>query len=557
MRIYLIILTALLLFTGCRHTASDPAIRQAELLADSLPRRALSIIDSIPVSSLSGHDLFLHHFLKIKTEDKLFIVHRNDSLIKPVLDYAENNRRSVNYPEVLYYAGRVYADLGDYPEALKYYHLSLNELAKTENLSLKAKILSYISGVYYSCYLYDESEYYINRSIRLDSILGDSLNLIYDMTDLAQIYYYRKRYDKAYQMLNKIIALSQNSFPKLEAEQYVDMARIKLQQGQPDSAMILITRYMNNVEGRAKNDAIATAAETYMIAGKPDSAYLYATRLIKSPTSNAKSRGYMVLLHPSLSAFTPKDSIYNYASALVRNARNTLNQNGSEKIFIESSRFNYEIQKRERDLAEQKFQNLIKWYAFGVIALLILAVVILVLRLKNKQQKLNLLKAEKAIHSLTSKLSKYKELETPDTTDIEQKTSIKASLLKQAEILSQQENQDYIKNLQAATPIELLEILNQNKQIPQADKIWDQLLNIILEISPGFKSNMEILTDGQLSRSELEIAILIKYGLSLSSITKILGRSKQAVHSRRHNLGKKIFNDNFNVKDVDALIKVL
>ena len=168
-----------------------------------------------------------------------------------------------------------------------------------------------------------------------------------------------------------------------------------------------------------------------------------------------------------------------------------------------------------------------------------------------------MLKAEKAIHSLTSKLSKYKELETPDTTDIEQKTSIKASLLKHAEILSQQENQDYIKNLQAATPIELLEILNQNKQIPQADKIWDQLLNIILEISPGFKSNMEILTDGQLSRSELEIAILIKYGLSLSSITKILGRSKQAVHSRRQNLGKKIFNDNFNVKDVDALIKVL
>lgn len=565
MRFLLIILIALLLFTGCRHTASDPAIRHAEMLADSLPREALAILDGIPDSSLSQHDLFLHRYLTIKAKDELLVKHSTDSIMKLVLEYAENNRRSVNYPEVLYYAGRVYSDMGDYPGALEYFHNSLNEVSKSENLELEAKLLSQISSIYFSCYFYDEAEDYINRTIKLDSILCDTLSLIYDMMDLAKIHYNRNDYNSASNIHNQIVSLSHTSYPKIEAEQYADLARIKMQQGQTDSAMTLIARSINNVEGEAKNKAIASAAEIYMITGKPDSAYIYATELIRTNSPQAISRGYHILLNPLLSAYVSKDSIYSYISALSRSEENMLSKNSLYGTLIESSRYNYEIHQRERFLAIQKYNNfvvwlanLIVWWSVVIIILLIAGTVILFFRLKNKQQKLELLTAEKTIQSLTAELTKYDYSKVPETIDIaEQKKIIKASILRQAEILSQHDNQENLKNLQRTTSPELMDCLMQNKEIPHGSCVWDELLNNILKVSPRFKSNLEVLTEGQLSMVDLEIAILVKYDLSMSAITKILGRSKQAIHSRRQYLGKKIFNDNFNVKDVDALIKVL
>lgn len=47
--------------------------------------------------------------------------HTSDSLILDVIDYYSSNDDRNLYPEVLYYGGRVYSDLGDYPTSLSYF----------------------------------------------------------------------------------------------------------------------------------------------------------------------------------------------------------------------------------------------------------------------------------------------------------------------------------------------------------------------------------------------------------------------------------------------------
>ena len=491
MRFYTVpLITLLILLTGCHRSATDDNIRKAEQLSDSHPRQSLNILETIPDTTLNNHDLFLLRFLKIKTEDNLSIPHTNDSILKPVLDYAEKNRRSVNYPEVLYLAGRVYSDIGDYPGALEYYHNALDELSASKDNVLERKLLLQISRIYFSCGLYEDSEKYVRQAIKMDSIQCDTVNLLYGKMNLAKIHNVRAEHAASDSLLNEVITLAKTFYP--------DVSDISTQDCGTDSSIAIIRHRIDSISG-----------------------------------------------HPNHCIFS--QPVF------------------TDESIINSARYEYEIRQRKRFMAIQEFNNYVLWlanlfivYSIVLVFFLIGVVIILILRLKNKQQKLELITAEKTIESLTAELTKCNELENSEPTKAEeQKHIIKQHLLKQAELISMQDDKEYLNSLHRVTSPELLEILLQSRQIPYDSPLWEEMLNSVLKLSPRFKLNLEILTEGQLTKSELEIAILIKYNLTTSSMSKILLRSKQAVHSRRQNLGKKIFGDNFNIKDVDAIIRIL
>ena len=74
-----------------------------------------------------------YDFLTIKFENRHMVYdrrsklyHHSDSLITNVLRYYEETDNRKLLPEVYYYAGRIYAKMGDAPRALDYYHQALN-----------------------------------------------------------------------------------------------------------------------------------------------------------------------------------------------------------------------------------------------------------------------------------------------------------------------------------------------------------------------------------------------------------------------------------------------
>ncbi|MDE6768541.1 MAG: hypothetical protein K2J78_02320, partial [Muribaculaceae bacterium] len=99
----------------------------AEIVSDH-PNDALTRLSSINPDSLSEADRHYFDFLSIKAKDKAYITHTSDSLIRDVIDYASSHQKEGYYTEALYYGGRVYSDLGDYPTALQYFQETLDLL---------------------------------------------------------------------------------------------------------------------------------------------------------------------------------------------------------------------------------------------------------------------------------------------------------------------------------------------------------------------------------------------------------------------------------------------
>ena len=154
-----IFIASIFLFLSCSKNKQDGRLTHISEIVSESPHEALYSLDSIDYMSLSNADKYFYDFLTIKAKDKAYIRHYSDSLFIRVHDYYSNSRTAPLYPEVLYYGGRVYSDLGDYPTALNYFHLSLDYLpSNTTNQNLRNRVLSQTGRLLNSLRLFEDAE---------------------------------------------------------------------------------------------------------------------------------------------------------------------------------------------------------------------------------------------------------------------------------------------------------------------------------------------------------------------------------------------------------------
>lgn len=141
--ISLIVMALIATAACCSRSNPDRRLEKVAELVDSSPASALLMLDSIDRSGLSVSDRHYHDFLTLKGQDKTYVTHTSDSLILDLLSYYKDHNEPDIYPEVLYYGGRVYSDLGDYPTALGYFQDALDHLQDGDmQLSLSSRIYS-------------------------------------------------------------------------------------------------------------------------------------------------------------------------------------------------------------------------------------------------------------------------------------------------------------------------------------------------------------------------------------------------------------------------------
>lgn len=162
----LLFLISVFVLVGCSEEKQDGRLtRIADIVADS-PQEALQSLDSINSDSLSEADRYYYDFLTLKAQDKAYVPHTSDSLYLRVHDYYAKKGSDDFFTEVLYYGGRVYSDLGDYPTALQYFHQALDRLPEdTDNLSLRGCVLSQTGRLLNTLRLYDEAIPYFVSSL--------------------------------------------------------------------------------------------------------------------------------------------------------------------------------------------------------------------------------------------------------------------------------------------------------------------------------------------------------------------------------------------------------
>ena len=100
--------------------------RRSNPLADTNPEEARPLLDRLR-DSLSLFDEEQHMYydlLDLKVNDKMYVRHTSDSLIKRITAFYETYGDRDKLLESYYYMG-VYRDLNDAPEALKYFQKAL------------------------------------------------------------------------------------------------------------------------------------------------------------------------------------------------------------------------------------------------------------------------------------------------------------------------------------------------------------------------------------------------------------------------------------------------
>lgn len=413
--------------------------------------------------------------------------------------------------------------------------------------------------------LYDEAIPYIEKSLKICELNKDTTNIVYELQLLGGTYLRARKYRLAEYYFNRAIEMSSNLPISFKAKSKMYLADVKYQVGQLDSALILIRNTPDLVNPIARNRALSTASDIYLAKGLLDSAYIYAHELINSPDSNNKVIGYQNLLLPELQKFIPLDTIYQYIDEYRGLLENYYDSNESQLAMNQHNFYNYQLHEREKQSAQQEKDKFLGWLYIISIVAVILVITVLALNINRKKQQLRLHEALDNVSELKSSLNNNSSADSSESQpkDIAKETTteslrnrLRSELLgiynkdkRQVEIPSAILKSEAYKELQS--------YVASGKIIPLDSQLWEQVESAVIESSPNFKYNLQLLTGGNLSSQDYRMALLIKCGITPTQMISLLGRTKGTVSYRREALCYKVFDQKLGSKVIDGIIRLL
>ena len=585
-RIFLfVLLLAVVAAAGCggRH---DRRLVKVYELSDTSPSEAVTLLDSIDRRELSESDGHYYDLLYIKSHDKMYVRHISDSLIQEVIDYYSSQKKSPEYIESLYYGGRVYSDLGDFPKALEYFYetLELTDQEKQENGRI-SRVLSQISEVLVKLRLYENAKTIIKKSIDHNKKFHRLADIVDNLTLLSWIYYKTGNSDSAVLTLESILFFDDPVCDASKTEALVSLAMIESNRGNVGKALNIIRPLPQQCDSLLINYALANAADIYMKAGIYDTAYMYSKRLVENSIPNNKKAGYHVMLSPGVIKFINPDSLYYHFN----NYKNILelyyDQHDSQAAIMQQTRYNYEGHVREKENVLRIVDYLKTFLYTCVIILLLLSSVIFYLRNRNKSQYIQLMETlarlseyEKRHNQENSKNGSDNVPEVAGCVTSEENSCETEDRLKDPEMnLAQRERNRYklrdkllsmqctrkeawciCDKLRESEVFKQLEdLVCRDRPLKEDSPLWKNLENTISVHFPGFKKNIEILSDTRLSKIEYHIIILMKYGVPPVQVAGLLCKTKSNISYYRSRLKEKLFDDNSEKVDIDKLIYLI
>ena len=549
-----------ILFIAYSHRGNVVDFDYIEKVISDSPEKAIVILDSIDRSSLTEADRHLTDLLSIEARDKAYITHTSDSLVLNVMDYYSSHKDDRLYPLALYYGGRVYSDLGDYPTALRYFQSALDVIPENmDNLELKAAALSQTGRLLRNIRLPLQAIPYLEKAIEAGKLLDDTFGLAYDYSHLYQCFTHVNDLPSARRCNAEAMKYSE-ALPAIEqADMKIDLALLLYQENKIDSALYVIRGLPDRVDPLRRCYALAVAAEIYRDAGVPDSAYVYARELALAGNDNSRI-GFKIMFAPELKSVVPEDTLRFYLPQYKQTIEKYLAQHDAKETLIQNSLYNYQLHVRDKEKAETA-RNRMYFLVYAILALAAFVIIgLLYLRTRNLRQIVHLQKALNTIKTL-----RY---DQADNSKSLEPTTSRISACSETEILRRQilhefesmENADSsafsvrqgILCSEAFRRLE--EVIRKQKSIPDSDDLWGELAMAVEKDSPDFKVCLATLTNCKMSNADFQIALLIRCGISPSNMAILLNRTKSTISSRRSSLCCKIFGPGQSIKLLDPII---
>ena len=293
--LYLLLACTLILPGACTHPTTPPVLLCADSLASANPDSAQALLASLAEEmKQEPQDVQMYYrLLCIKAKDKAYITHTSDSAILPVVEYYEREGDKKHLPEAYYYAGRVYRDLGDAPQALDYFEKALDAMQENENLKVKTKVYAQMGTLFSYQNLYEEALNMFKHSLQCDISLKDSIGMVFNYRDMADAYRSLKKPDSALYYYQKSYQLCQ----QLERKDLGNMlqsqlASFYLDRGEYPQAQKALQHALQDIKSYNKSGIYSIAAHYYHDIDNIDSAQWYYNELLQCGSIYSKELAY-------------------------------------------------------------------------------------------------------------------------------------------------------------------------------------------------------------------------------------------------------------------------
>lgn len=558
----LLLLFSLLCLCGCKDKPYPKILLMADSLTNVHPSSAITVLqeqkDSMKLVSEEAQ--MYYRLLCVKAADKAYIPHTSDSGIISILHYYMKKRNSPYLVEAYYYAGRVYQDLGDAPQALEYFRKA-SELPNVDD-DLKSKIYSQIRTLFSYQKIYDEALKVSQESYLFDSLRNDKRGMVFDLRDIADAYRGIEKLDSALIYFQQACDL---------AYTLKDSALIKMTQSQMASICLQLERYEQAKEALGKSfdpsnwialsSVYSIASKLYMQTGNMDSAVYYCNKLIEIGNVYGKRHAYWSLAEISLKKGVPPTEIYKYFRQYIQCEDSISKITNAEGIRKMNSLYNYQF--REKENMRLKVENAKKakvaLFLAGVVVILLVGV-IAYRQYSRKKRLMLMLRAERIEHLNDSVIQKYAQQIEESNKRMAELTQRLGYADAEIEELKKQlsEEREIIRSAQKQVEIETkkrsekdlrmknseiykyisYQITSMNYKMSQSK--WDELENTINEIYDCFTTKLNLVYE--MNDNELHVSLLIKAGVQPTDIAKLVSQTKQSVSQVRRRLYEK-FHD--------------
>ena len=570
-----------LCFWACDIKPYSHLMSMADSLTNTNPDSAVIYLNKLKdhIETAPRSVQMYYQLLCIKANDRAYIPHSSDSIILPILNYYKQTD-DLHLPETYYYAGRIYRDLGDAPQALDYFNNTLDALpSSSDSYSLKSKVYSQIGTLFLYQDIYDEALKMFKEAFHYDLLLEDSVGMSYDLRDMATsyrclnqidsaIYYYGKANDLA-------LALHQQRFVSMIQSQ---MAGLYIQLKKYDLAKQFLQSSLSYQHKADKSGIFSVAAKYYHQLGTKDSAAYYYTQLLDFGTIYAKQAAHWGLAELAIDNNHEQDAIPHLRVYMqcVDSIRKITDR---EAIRQMRSVYNYKL--REKEIAHLKSKNeqtkliIISLLSLCAILASITFAYIQYFKLKQLQLTIRLKKIKRLKDKLYSRSvqfieenkRKIEELEIMERKFLEVdqiNTTLKEQLNAQKELIiytNKQIKLDLNRREQSQAVLFKSEIylhiqrqlkINDRSKRMLSDEDWKELEKLVNSTYNGFKENLYDIYN--LSLFEYRVCLLIKINIQPIDIGKLTEHSKESISSTRRRLYEKVFHIKGAPKDWDDFI---
>ena len=573
--IYVPLLFLSVLFAGL-------SCQRAEKSYPSAMQRAISLLSARPDSALyylsqldsqmadePEETRVYHRLLTLAAEDKLYVPHTSDSLIREIVRYYEGYGDSDKLMMAYYYQGSVWRDMNDAPRAIDCYHRALEAGRHTRCSDLLISIYSQLGTLLAYQGVYDESLQATRTALALCRQYRDTLSSPFFLRNIGRIWDIRRNKDSVYHYYNAALQQARYNQDSVMIEAVLlELGAISLSFNEVDTAKMLLEKVKHRNDRKRFFHGIL--GRIYSREGQRDSARVYFNRAL--PYAGLRQQ---VTLHEELARLDYAEGRYAEAfshasqSMALRDSVTSLTE--TEEVAKINALYNYHRTEEMNRQLEQRNRRQRGWL-YGIVSAALLAACATAVWLRQKKheaalqrQKIRNLEAEQYRRSEAYRAESRRqlaELEAQLCKAEKDKDTARRELLETRHALlelsaakdriEQQERGLLVSQLHRSSVYAFFHKA-AHEEIRITAENWQELRAAIDAAYDDFTGRLYSLCPN-LSEMELHICWLIKIQLSPKDMAQVVGRSQSAVSMARTRLYKKIHQKEGTTSDFDKFI---